>query len=82
VPRTGGLFRVTIFPSASTPTLPSDEGEGAGEEGKVLWDRKRDGGFPGMYLPFFFSSSLSEVGVLIPERGRPGYECASVLTRF
>ncbi|KAL3492937.1 Rdx family-domain-containing protein [Aspergillus germanicus] len=46
VPRTGGLFRVTISPSASTPTLPSGEGEGAGEEGKVLWDRKRDGGFP------------------------------------
>jgi hypothetical protein len=52
VPRTGGLFRVTIFPSPSTPTLPSGEGESAGEEGKVLWDRKRDGGFPGMYLPF------------------------------
>ncbi|KAL2798210.1 Rdx family-domain-containing protein [Aspergillus keveii] len=46
VPRTGGLFRVTIFPSPSTPTLPSGEGESAGEEGKVLWDRKRDGGFP------------------------------------
>ncbi|KAJ0421843.1 Rdx family-domain-containing protein [Aspergillus carlsbadensis] len=43
VPRTGGLFRVTIFPSASTWTLPS-------EEGKVLWDRKRDGGFPEVKL--------------------------------
>ncbi|KAL3458050.1 Rdx family-domain-containing protein [Aspergillus heterothallicus] len=38
VPRTGGLFRVTIFPSTSSA-------EGAGE-GTVLWDRKRDGGFP------------------------------------
>ncbi|KAL2853145.1 hypothetical protein BJX68DRAFT_234097 [Aspergillus pseudodeflectus] len=43
VPRTGGVFRVTIFPSAWTSsTLPSGEGE----EGEVLWDRKRDGGFP------------------------------------
>ncbi|KAL2802656.1 Rdx family-domain-containing protein [Aspergillus granulosus] len=38
VPRTGGLFRVTIFPSASTPQEAS--------KGTVLWDRKRDGGFP------------------------------------
>ncbi|KAL4913909.1 Rdx family-domain-containing protein [Aspergillus aurantiobrunneus] len=40
VPRTGGIFTVTILPSApATPT-------GAGEEGVVLWDRKADGGFP------------------------------------
>lgn len=60
MPRTGGVFRVTIFPSASTSsTLPSGEGE----EGEVLWDRKRDGGFPGVYL------LLSEVGGLDPEAG-------------
>ncbi|KAL2834074.1 Rdx family-domain-containing protein [Aspergillus pseudoustus] len=42
VPRTGGLFRVTIFPSTTTSTSSK---EGAGD-GTVLWDRKRDGGFP------------------------------------
>ncbi|KAL2863882.1 SelT/SelW/SelH family protein [Aspergillus lucknowensis] len=64
IPRTGGIFRVTIFPSRSlstaTPTGSSaGAGAGAGLEGNgsgsgsddsgtgtVLWDRKRDGGFP------------------------------------
>ncbi|KAL4808670.1 Rdx family-domain-containing protein [Aspergillus unguis] len=41
VPRTGGVFTVTIFPSSVLgPSKDLNEG------GKVLWDRKTDGGFP------------------------------------
>lgn len=36
VPMTGGVFTVTIFHAGRT----SDQGD-------ILWDRKRDGGFPG-----------------------------------
>ncbi|OJJ03198.1 hypothetical protein ASPVEDRAFT_63004 [Aspergillus versicolor CBS 583.65] len=37
VPRTGGVFTVTIFPTTTT----AEDGDGT-----ILWDRKRDGGFP------------------------------------
>ncbi|KAL4987067.1 Rdx family-domain-containing protein [Aspergillus falconensis] len=53
VPRTGGVFTVTLFPSISTSastTLDSQfnsESESRfSKEGTILWDRKRDGGFP------------------------------------
>ncbi|KAL4904578.1 Rdx family-domain-containing protein [Aspergillus multicolor] len=50
VPRTGGIFTVTIFPPTSVSSS-SSTGSGAevdewSKEGKVLWDRKADGGFP------------------------------------
>ncbi|RPB04908.1 hypothetical protein L873DRAFT_1579787, partial [Choiromyces venosus 120613-1] len=35
-PATGGIFTIELFEKA-------EDGEG---EGRVLWDRKRDGGFP------------------------------------
>ncbi|BCS29476.1 SelT/SelW/SelH family protein [Aspergillus puulaauensis] len=38
VPRTGGVFTVTIFPTTSTAA--------EGGDGTILWDRKTDGGFP------------------------------------
>ncbi|KAJ5084857.1 hypothetical protein NUU61_009436 [Penicillium alfredii] len=40
VPRTGGIFRVTIRHASQTET------ETATTQESVLWDRKRDGGFP------------------------------------
>lgn len=47
VPKTGGVFTVTIWHSTM------HDGEITTQE-SILWDRKRDGGFPGMF--FFFSS--------------------------
>ncbi|KAG6154672.1 hypothetical protein E4U11_006370 [Claviceps purpurea] len=50
-PSTGGIFTITIQTSSSTsssssPDLPgTDTGTGTGDI-QVLWDRKRDGGFP------------------------------------
>ncbi|KAJ5688641.1 hypothetical protein N7462_003033 [Penicillium macrosclerotiorum] len=44
VPRTGGVFTVTIWharPSSTAGTIETQE--------TLLWDRKRDGGFPGAY---------------------------------
>ncbi|KAL5000799.1 Rdx family-domain-containing protein [Aspergillus recurvatus] len=53
VPRTGGVFTVTIFPSISiNPNTTSDSQSNSesetqfSKEGTILWDRKRDGGFP------------------------------------
>ncbi|KAL6232997.1 Rdx family-domain-containing protein [Aspergillus navahoensis] len=53
VPRTGGVFTVTIFPSISTsastisdPHFNSESDFHFSKEGTILWDRKRDGGFP------------------------------------
>ncbi|KAJ5157019.1 uncharacterized protein N7482_008119 [Penicillium canariense] len=47
VPMTGGVFTVTIWHAAET----SASGEVTTQE-SLLWDRKRDGGFPGMYRMF------------------------------
>ncbi|KAG6204399.1 hypothetical protein E4U35_003437 [Claviceps purpurea] len=50
-PSTGGIFTITIQTSSSTsssssPDLPgTDASTGTGDI-QVLWDRKRDGGFP------------------------------------
>ncbi|KAG6238149.1 hypothetical protein E4U25_001986 [Claviceps purpurea] len=45
-PSTGGIFTITIQTSSSSPDLPgTDTGTGIGDI-QVLWDRKRDGGFP------------------------------------
>ncbi|KAG6159608.1 hypothetical protein E4U37_002969 [Claviceps purpurea] len=50
-PSTGGIFTITIqtnssSSSSSSPDLPgTDTGTGTGDI-QVLWDRKRDGGFP------------------------------------
>ncbi|KAL4746408.1 Rdx family-domain-containing protein [Aspergillus terricola var. indicus] len=53
VPRTGGIFTVTIFPSISASTSTTSDSQSNYEpeshfskEGTILWDRKRDGGFP------------------------------------
>ncbi|KAL4779298.1 Rdx family-domain-containing protein [Aspergillus varians] len=43
VPRTGGVFTVTIFPGTAATTVAGTAEPGTGT---VLWDRKRDGGFP------------------------------------
>lgn len=42
VPKTGGVFTVTIWHGTMK------DGEITMQE-SVLWDRKRDGGFPGMF---------------------------------
>ncbi|KAL2823175.1 Rdx family-domain-containing protein [Aspergillus cavernicola] len=44
IPRTGGVFTVTIFSLLGSSSSPS--GEGKGGNGTILWDRKKDGGFP------------------------------------
>lgn len=44
VPMTGGVFTVTIWHAGPETAL----GEVSTEE-TILWDRKRDGGFPGMF---------------------------------
>ncbi|EAA63175.1 hypothetical protein AN2741.2 [Aspergillus nidulans FGSC A4] len=53
IPRTGGIFTVTIFPSISASTSTTSDSQSNYEseshfskEGTILWDRKRDGGFP------------------------------------
>ncbi|KAL4881347.1 Rdx family-domain-containing protein [Aspergillus karnatakaensis] len=52
VPRTGGVFTVTLFPSLLSSTSTTQGGSEPGpepewsREGTILWDRKRDGGFP------------------------------------
>lgn len=68
VPATGGVFTVTIYHSSSTSTSSTGTqgeevgtGTGTGGEdvditGTILWDRKTNGGFPGMYLSFFCNS--------------------------
>jgi predicted Rdx family selenoprotein len=46
---TGGVFTVTIWHGTA-----SDDGQITTQE-SILWDRKRDGGFPGMFfLSFLF----------------------------
>lgn len=55
IPRTGGVFTVTVFHSPS-PSTAAGDGNGNVKE-SVIWDRKRDGGFPGTCLsPLPFSS--------------------------
>ncbi|KAL3433992.1 Rdx family-domain-containing protein [Aspergillus tetrazonus] len=53
IPRTGGIFTVTIFPSISASTSTTSDSQSNYESeshfskvGTILWDRKRDGGFP------------------------------------
>ncbi|KAL4816134.1 Rdx family-domain-containing protein [Aspergillus spinulosporus] len=53
IPRTGGIFTMTIFPSISASTSTTSDSQSNSEseshfskEGTILWDRKRDGGFP------------------------------------
>jgi predicted Rdx family selenoprotein len=46
VPVTGGVFTVTIWHATATA---SSEGEVTTQE-ILLWDRKRDGGFPGTIM--------------------------------
>lgn len=62
VPATGGVFTVTMYHSSSassTGTQGEEVGTGTGTDEDVditetiLWDRKTNGGFPGMYLSFF-----------------------------
>jgi predicted Rdx family selenoprotein len=48
VPKTGGVFTVTIWHGTMK------DGEITTQE-SILWDRKRDGGFPGMFLLSFLS---------------------------
>lgn len=42
VPMTGGVFTVTIWHSTAADSQVSTQES-------ILWDRKRDGGFPGMF---------------------------------
>ncbi|KAI9372790.1 Rdx family-domain-containing protein [Aspergillus egyptiacus] len=48
VPRTGGVFTVTIFPGpvASSASASATSSGAEADTGTILWDRKRDGGFP------------------------------------
>lgn len=41
IPRTGGIFTVTVQKSESEKEI-------------LIWDRKQQGGFPGKYLPLPF----------------------------
>ena len=47
IPSSGGVFTVTIFHSGVGVTTAGTDGQ---TEEKVIWDRKRDGGFPGLFL--------------------------------
>lgn len=50
MPKTGGVFTVTIWsPRPSAGAEASGDGTVTTEE-MILWDRKRDGGFPGMLI--------------------------------
>jgi predicted Rdx family selenoprotein len=62
VPATGGIFTVSILYSSSSAVAAQDTAAEGGQPGgggevvgtlqeAVLWDRKRDGGFPGLLLP-------------------------------
>jgi predicted Rdx family selenoprotein len=51
VPKTGGVFTVTIWHGTM------NDGQITTQE-SILWDRKRDGGFPGTFLFFSFSSFI------------------------
>jgi predicted Rdx family selenoprotein len=63
VPATGGIFTVSIlYSSSSSAVAAQDTAAEGGQPGgggevvgtlqeAVLWDRKRDGGFPGLLLP-------------------------------
>ena len=50
IPATGGLFTVTL---SYIPQSIGEQGHEMGDEGQpqtvLLWDRKADGGFPGMF---------------------------------
>ena len=49
---------MTVFYAPSPSPSPSSSGNGDLTE-TVIWDRKRDGGFPGMFsLPLFSSPYL------------------------
>lgn len=50
VPVTGGFFSVTIWHAGQTQS--AGQGEVSTQE-VLLWDRKRDGGFPGMLMKSF-----------------------------
>lgn len=57
VPMTGGVFTVTIWHPETV------DGQVTTRE-NILWDRKRDGGFPGMFFfEFLFNSDLLSFGV-------------------
>jgi predicted Rdx family selenoprotein len=54
VPATGGIFTVSILYSSSTSADAERSQTGGGDiagplQETVLWDRKRDGGFPGLF---------------------------------
>lgn len=49
IPSTGGIFTVTMYHSSSSP----DDAIATAET--VIWDRKMNGGFPGM-LPALLSN--------------------------
>ncbi|KAL3481210.1 Rdx family-domain-containing protein [Aspergillus californicus] len=50
IPRTGGIFTVTIYSSSSSSSSADKERSQGGtvyeSGGQILWDRKADGGFP------------------------------------
>lgn len=50
---TGGVFTITVTaPSraAASADADADTYTDAGSDAVVIWDRKRDGGFPGSYI--------------------------------
>lgn len=52
VPCTGGTFVVSITAVSASASASGAEGETEVKE-SVLWDRRVDGGFPGMYSLFY-----------------------------
>jgi predicted Rdx family selenoprotein len=64
---TGGVFTITIWSAGQQTAL----GEASTEE-NILWDRKRDGGFPGMFdlihpIAFsFFSTEFCNIYQFVP----------------
>ncbi|KAG9243231.1 hypothetical protein BJ878DRAFT_424090, partial [Calycina marina] len=53
-PATGGIFKVHLYTTASSTTKNAP----VKIQEHLLWDRKTEGGFPGMHFLFLFLFSL------------------------
>ncbi len=60
-PSTGGIFKIYLYHEE----LAASEDELSKIQEYLLWDRKAEGGFPGMWLTLFF---LNQILALPPRR--------------